>query len=183
MSLPNQQPHYRTITSRLKPLAISTSFLLLFGCNTTSLTSESNARETAKNDCIGTTEQHAGLKLLPNEKLPPGVVMPQQQGGLCEGQVFVTTKEITIWRAWNSEYSGSKLGKWWTFDKPRGSISQYRCTGQANRPQPGRHRPVQIPAFLPVPIRCVSRLKQIPGHFPNHPAALNSVDKSAVHGL
>ncbi|KZN52994.1 hypothetical protein [Pseudoalteromonas luteoviolacea] len=126
MSLPNQQPRYQSTTSKLRKLAIPSSFLLLFGCNTTSVTGESNALETVNSDCIGKVEQHTGLVPLPAEKLPSGVVMPQQQGGLCKGQVFVTTQEITIWRAWNSEYTGSKLGKWWTFDKPRGSISQYR---------------------------------------------------------
>ncbi|MBQ4875719.1 hypothetical protein J8M21_00705 [Pseudoalteromonas luteoviolacea] len=126
MSLPNQQPRHKSTIKKLGKLAIPSSFLLLFGCNTTSLMSEPNALESAKNDCIGTIEQHAGLALLPGEKLPSGVVMPQKQGGLCKGQVFVTIQEITIWRAWNSEYSGSRLGKWWTFDKPRGSISQYR---------------------------------------------------------
>ncbi|AOT10406.1 hypothetical protein [Pseudoalteromonas luteoviolacea] len=126
MSLPNQQPRYKSTIKKLGKLTIPSSFLLLFGCNTTSLTSESSALETANNDCIGKVEQHTGLVPLQDEKLPSGVVMPQQLGGLCKGQVFVTTQEITIWRAWNSEYRGSKLGKWWTFDKPRGSISQYR---------------------------------------------------------
>ncbi|KZN56817.1 hypothetical protein N474_09360 [Pseudoalteromonas luteoviolacea CPMOR-2] len=98
----------------------------LSACSSSNLTSASTNKLNKTAQCIGEIEQHNGLVLLPNAQVPSGVIQPADKGGLCKGQVFVASKDITIWRAWNSEYSGSKLGKWWTFDKPLGSISQYR---------------------------------------------------------
>ncbi|MCG7547560.1 hypothetical protein [Pseudoalteromonas sp. Of7M-16] len=120
-----QKPAHLGPHSQLVRLAVlSSSMLLLAACNSTSVTTQEIAQSTAS--CVGNIDNPPGLTAVPEASMPKGVVLPAEQGGLCKGQVFVTTKEITIWRAWNSEYSGSKLGKWWTFDKPKGSISKYR---------------------------------------------------------
>lgn len=47
------------------------------------------------------------------------------KGGLCQGKVYRTLKPMTIYRAWNSTNSDSKLGAWWAFEQPRGEILKY----------------------------------------------------------
>ncbi|MBQ4810829.1 hypothetical protein A7985_10295 [Pseudoalteromonas luteoviolacea] len=106
--------------------SVAFGVLALSACSSINLTSHEIASQHVTAQCRGQIEQHAELQLLPNAQIPQGVVQPVGKGGLCKAQVFIAKEDITIWRAWNSEYSGSKLGKWWTFNKPLGSISKYR---------------------------------------------------------
>ncbi|WP_428466809.1 hypothetical protein [Photobacterium minamisatsumaniensis] len=50
------------------------------------------------------------------------------EGGLCSGQVYISQEQadIVINRAWNSTNPASKLGQWWAFNTPKGSIAKYR---------------------------------------------------------
>ena len=50
------------------------------------------------------------------------------KGGLCQGQVYITTGVATVklYRAWNSTNPGSRTGSWWAFYKPAGKVAAYR---------------------------------------------------------
>jgi len=50
------------------------------------------------------------------------------KGSLCQGQVYKSKEDaqITIFRAWNSTNIKSKKGRWWAFEEPSGTISNYR---------------------------------------------------------
>ncbi|KZN69181.1 hypothetical protein [Pseudoalteromonas luteoviolacea] len=114
----------KRLSVRASILAIGA--ILLSACASSDLATQKVNSQQVNAHCVGQVDQHSNLKLLPNAHIPEGVVQPVGQGGLCTAQVFVATEDVTIWRAWNSEYNGSKLGKWWTFNKPLGSISKYR---------------------------------------------------------
>ena len=47
---------------------------------------------------------------------------------LRQGRVYRSKKgsDVVVFPTWKSTYEGSKLGEWWTFDKPAGSISTFR---------------------------------------------------------
>jgi len=53
-------------------------------------------------------------------------VLNSGSGGICEGVVFEVTKEIIVYRVWNSTYAASRLKNWWTFDQPTGTLKDYR---------------------------------------------------------
>ena len=72
------------------------------------------------------------LELVTNNALKQKAIGKPENGGLVQGKVY-TVKDgysghITVWRLWNSNNPCSKLGKWWTFDKPTGDISNFRKT-------------------------------------------------------
>lgn len=49
-------------------------------------------------------------------------------GSLCQGQVYraKTGTAVRVHRAWNSTSAKSERGHWWVFERPAGSISDYR---------------------------------------------------------
>ena len=51
-----------------------------------------------------------------------------EKGGLCQGKVYQakTTIDLTLFRSWNSTNTGSRIGKWWSLNKPTGEVSKYR---------------------------------------------------------
>jgi len=53
-------------------------------------------------------------------------VMPATKGGLCQAKVYQSKQALTIYRAWNSNNPGSRLGSWWAFFRAEGKVSQYR---------------------------------------------------------
>jgi hypothetical protein len=50
------------------------------------------------------------------------------KGNLRQGRVYKSKKgsDVVVFRTWNNTHPGSKLGNWWTFEKPAGKISTYR---------------------------------------------------------
>ena len=82
--------------------------------------------------CIGSTELPAGLegqfdKIVDTELLNE-TLGEADKGKLCQGQVYQSKKEVkvTLFRGWNSTNPYSKMGKWWAWDKPTGSVAKYR---------------------------------------------------------
>ncbi|WP_108651531.1 hypothetical protein [Dongshaea marina] len=81
-------------------------------------------------DCPGTAtppdslEEH--FQSEPTQKVPADALGKEGEGNLCQGEVYKVIEDTTVYRAWNSSYQGSKLGKWWSFDKPSGETRQYR---------------------------------------------------------
>jgi len=48
------------------------------------------------------------------------------KGKLCQGKVYKSTTEVTVYRAWNSTNPQSQFGQWWALKKPAGLIANYR---------------------------------------------------------
>ncbi|MFQ3219577.1 MAG: hypothetical protein ACJAUL_001853 [Paraglaciecola sp.] len=82
--------------------------------------------------CLGNTELPPSLagqftpvsdpSLLANATAPAG------EGKLCQGQVYQANdgEKITVYRAWNSRNSYTRLGSWWAANKPAGKTSDYQ---------------------------------------------------------
>ncbi|TMP39604.1 hypothetical protein [Pseudoalteromonas rubra] len=101
------------------------SVLLLGGCSQT-YTPQSHSTNVVPS-CEMPQLEHPGLQLLADQTVPPGIILDSGQGGLCDAQNYQVVQDLVIWRVWNSTYEGSKLGKWWSLEKPTGPISLYRA--------------------------------------------------------
>lgn len=81
-------------------------------------------------ECEGSVEPPAHLAgyltASTNDVLLNQALGEPEKGGLCKGQVYEVKKDFTIYRAWNSTNPGSEKGKWWAFNRPEGSVAQYR---------------------------------------------------------
>jgi hypothetical protein len=59
-------------------------------------------------------------------------VKPAGQGGVSEAQVVRLTRDLPVYRMWsgpdklNASGQTNRLGSWWSFDRPTGSVSAYR---------------------------------------------------------
>lgn len=53
-------------------------------------------------------------------------------GALCQGQVYRSREatKITLYRAWNSTNPNSRIGNWWAFERPEGSVADYRANNE-----------------------------------------------------
>ena len=86
----------------------------------------------APEPCIGTTDLPSSLRdsFVPavDEELLNSALGKPGKGGLCQGQVYISTgiKTVTLYRAWNSTNPGSMYGNWWAFSRPSGEVAQYR---------------------------------------------------------
>lgn len=77
--------------------------------------------------CKGTIDVSANnVKESNDALLLKSAVLNSGSGGICEGVVFEVTKEIIVYRVWNSTYPDSRLKNWWTFDQPTGTLKAYR---------------------------------------------------------
>ncbi|MEC4088820.1 hypothetical protein [Pseudoalteromonas rubra] len=107
-------------------VATSLSLLILTGCSQLPApTPSTNASVEAS--CPLTELKHPNLVPLPAQSIPENVIAPPGQGGLCNARNYEVSKDLIIWRAWNSTYEGSKFGKWWSLEKPLGGVAQYRA--------------------------------------------------------
>ncbi|MGF1716875.1 hypothetical protein L4D08_18590 [Photobacterium chitinilyticum] len=80
--------------------------------------------------CVGTTELSHDLSDKFEEVQDPASLSQALgeplEGKLCQGTVYQSTQEVTIYRAWNSTNPGSQLGQWWSFTRPSGKTAGYR---------------------------------------------------------
>lgn len=115
----------------MKNILITVSFLALLGCAhsdvaTTTLPVEHSV------SCLGDVNLPEAIAnnfdAVDDDALLSKTLDKPENGKLCQGQVYKSKDDtqITIYRAWNSTNPGSKLGKWWAFDKPAGKTSKYR---------------------------------------------------------
>ena len=116
----------------MKDVAVVLLVFGLYGCASTSSEYVANVADT-KSQCIGSTDlpMNFANKF---EKVDDAALLNEtlgqpNKGKLCQGQVYQSQSdvEITLYRAWNSTNPHSKLGRWWAFDKPVGSVSDYRA--------------------------------------------------------
>lgn len=88
------------------------------------------------NACLGSTDLPPALAdafeavddptLLASSLGAPGA------GALCQGKVYRSkaTSKITLYRSWNSTNPNSRIGNWWAFDRPEGSVADYRSENE-----------------------------------------------------
>lgn len=86
--------------------------------------------DTQKQICIGTTKLSHDLgekfEEVQDAELLSQALGDPLEGKLCQGTVYQSTQEVTIYRAWNSTNPGSQLGQWWSFTYPSGKTAEYR---------------------------------------------------------
>ncbi|PSU30546.1 hypothetical protein [Photobacterium lutimaris] len=80
--------------------------------------------------CVGSTVISAELsdkfELVRDPALLSQALGEALAGKLCQGAVYQSTQEVTIYRAWNSTNPHSQFGQWWSFTRPAGQVSEYR---------------------------------------------------------
>ena len=80
--------------------------------------------------CIGSTDLPSHLAdrfvAIDDNALLAEAIGEPLQGKLCQGQVYQSTAEVTLYRAFNSTNPHSRLGQWWAYDRPSGLTAQYR---------------------------------------------------------
>lgn len=85
-----------------------------------------------KNNCLGHIETHHELEIISSPldstdtELLKRAVLTKDEGGLCMGSIFVVKKPIVVYRVWNKNESKTAKGRWWTFDKPTGTLQGFR---------------------------------------------------------
>lgn len=84
-------------------------------------------------DCDGVIDSHPEVLEIvtdtldtTNTNLIKRLVLPKDNGGLCMGSIFKVKKPIVVYRVWNSSDTSSLKGRWWTFDKPIGTLEDFR---------------------------------------------------------
>lgn len=84
-------------------------------------------------DCIGVIDSHpealdliTGSFDITDVNVLKNSVLPKDNGGLCMGSIFKVKKPIVVYRVWNSSDTSSLKGRWWTFDKPIGTLEDFR---------------------------------------------------------
>lgn len=60
------------------------------------------------------------------EDLETSALGDATKGGMCDADVFDATGKITVYRIYDSSRPWSMHGRWWSFDRPRGSKPDYR---------------------------------------------------------
>ncbi|GAL33567.1 hypothetical protein JCM19240_2263 [Vibrio maritimus] len=80
--------------------------------------------------CVGSVKlpnKFSGkFKLVDNPQMLAKAIGEPLSGGLCQGAVYQSTEEVTIYRAWNSTNPSSQFGSWWALAKPEGKTADYR---------------------------------------------------------
>lgn len=80
--------------------------------------------------CVGSTVIAGDLanqfKLVQDSALLAQAIGEPLKGKLCQGTVYESTDEVTIYRAWNSTNPQSEFGQWWSFQFPSGNTAKYR---------------------------------------------------------
>ncbi|MBE0379266.1 hypothetical protein [Pseudoalteromonas prydzensis] len=80
--------------------------------------------------CIGSTVIAGDLgnqfKQVQDSALLAQAIGEPLKGKLCQGTVYESTDEVTIYRAWNSTNPQSEFGQWWSFQFPSGNTAKYR---------------------------------------------------------
>jgi hypothetical protein len=122
-------------TSSMKSALPSLLLLLLSGCSllqeSATPPASSVSYQADANGCIGTTDLPPSLSKqfikVDDDALLQQALGEPDKGGLCKGQVYQATGDVTLYRAWNSTNPNSQMGSWWAFYRPSGLIAQYRA--------------------------------------------------------
>lgn len=113
----------------MRATVCSTTFLILLtGCSSV----PTHKASTDAHACEGSTALppnfSAYFEPVDDPTLLNEALGEPNEGELCQGQVYVAEEatQVQIYRAWNSTNPGSRLGHWWAFDEPSGTVASYR---------------------------------------------------------
>ncbi len=67
-----------------------------------------------------------GVKEVIDDVFARSAIDETGKGKLCMTRVFEVVAPLKVYRVWNSQKSYTEFGKWWSFDKPAGSVATYR---------------------------------------------------------
>ena len=77
--------------------------------------------------CVGNVDAPpAGLAAVEDAPLLGEALGKTGEGKLCAGQVFMAQSAVTVYRVWNNAKSYTEFGKWWSLEKPSGTVDSYR---------------------------------------------------------
>lgn len=118
----------------MKRILICVLLVAVQGCATNpwvdGQSSELPSVQSSAQSCVGNTGIVAELsdrfKLIQDSELLAEAIGEPLKGKLCQGAVYQSIDEVTIYRAWNSTNPNSQFGQWWSFQLPSGSTAQYR---------------------------------------------------------
>lgn len=112
----------------MKRILLGGLLLLLQGC----VSYQEESDFVTSQVCEGSSDLPSVLAVqfepVQDEQLLNEALGEPEKGKLCQGKVYVSKSdsEVKIYRAWNSTNPNSRYGKWWAFNKPDGSVAQYR---------------------------------------------------------
>ncbi|WP_434631860.1 hypothetical protein [Chromobacterium sp. CV08] len=86
---------------------------------------------TTATGCVGSVlPPPDGMKAAQNPELLSKAIGAPGNGGLCEGAVYqqdAVAAGVVVYRVWDSAKPNSRLGRWWSFSKPQGTVAQYQA--------------------------------------------------------
>ncbi|OWY37792.1 hypothetical protein CEK28_15340 [Xenophilus sp. AP218F] len=108
----------------IRLLAMVALCSILAGC--VSLSPDKNP--SLADGCVGAVlPPPAGMRETTDEALLSAAVAAPGKGGLCLGKVFQQTAgAVMVYRVWDASKPASRLGRWWSFSAPAGSVEEYR---------------------------------------------------------
>ncbi|MFM2059041.1 MAG: hypothetical protein RLY71_3426 [Pseudomonadota bacterium] len=56
----------------------------------------------------------------------PQIVRKPGEGGLVSATWIKVEQDIRVYRMWNGPPARNRIGNWWTYERPRGTVHQYR---------------------------------------------------------
>lgn len=118
--------------TKLTYLLISLFFTTALGCSTIKPTQHDDLslpqQLVAKAIVLNSSDPDYSRAMLTNAEKPPG------KGGISSGLVVKVTQDISVYRLWNgpakkdTNGNTNRLGSWWSYDPPSGSIAAYRIS-------------------------------------------------------
>ena len=133
----NQLLFCSTAINHIQNITLCLFIIFLYGCTASPVSEDNNISfdqsiQQSQKKCTGTnnlpSEYAEIFEEIVDEPLLNRALNDINKGGLCQGKVYISKKDINIqiYRAWNSTNLNSRLGKWWAFNLPNGEIAQYR---------------------------------------------------------
>lgn len=101
--------------------------LVISGCATTKQATTYSQAGIDGKACLGTIQAPIpGLAEITNPALISQAQLANGKGGTCIAKVFSVTAPVTLYRVFDSTKPHSKLGGWWSLNRPSGSRESYR---------------------------------------------------------
>ncbi|QMV15470.1 hypothetical protein [Vibrio spartinae] len=110
----------------MKRILIGALIIAIQGC----ANEPKNTEQVPPSSCVGTTivagDLSSRFKLVQDSAFLAQAIGEPLKGKLCQGAVYESTDEVTVYRAWNSTNPHSEFGQWWSFQFPSGNTAKYR---------------------------------------------------------
>lgn len=78
--------------------------------------------------CVGAPPAEVvGLSGAQDNALLGEAMAETDKGGLCAGRVMVAGEGVRVWRVWDGSKDYTRLGRWWSLERPSGPRDAYRA--------------------------------------------------------